>query len=202
MEAINKSVQDKEKQNSKTSCSELEVHNPRFYFISFVMDWYELGKRIGFYNETVPTSEMMELRRQVIIALLKNGLLANAPHLDDVVRGDGYISADLDFDLDNLNTEDDSSFIFSKKGTSADAPIELSCDKDLVSRVEESVVLYLNSSSLYLERYESREIVGREDRKINGKTLDVIKVHVKYYDIFGKTTSQHLVEWFFKNTLC
>ena len=50
MEAINKSVQDKEKRNSKTSCSELEVHNPRFYIITFVMDWYELGKRIGFYK--------------------------------------------------------------------------------------------------------------------------------------------------------
>ena len=199
MEAINKSVQDKEKRNSKTACSELEVHNPRFYIISFVMDWYELGKRIGFYKEAVPTSKTMELRRQVIIALLKNDLLANAPHLDDVVRGDGYISTDLDFDLGNLNTEDDSSFIISKKGTSADDPIILSCDKELVGKVEESIVLYLNSSSLYLERYESREIVGREDRKINGKTLDVIKVHVKYYDIFGKTTSQHLEELFFKN---
>lgn len=137
MEAINKSVQDKQKRNCKTSCSEFEVHNPRFYIIPFVMDWYELGKRIGFYN-----------------------------------------------------------------GTSADDPIELSCDKDFVSQVEESVVLYLNSISLNLEQYESREIVGREDRKINGETLDVIKVHVKYYDIFGKRTFQHLVMWFFKNTLC
>ena len=199
MEAINKSVQDKEKRNSKTACSELEVHNPRFYIISFVMDWYELGKRIGFYKEAVPTSKTMELRRQVIIALLKNDLLANAPHLDDVVRGDGHISTDLDFDLGNLNTEDDSSFIISKKGTSADDPIILSCDKELVGKVEESIVLYLNSSSLYLEQYESREIVGREGRKINGETLDVLKVHVKYYDIFGKTTSQHLEELFFKN---
>ena len=199
MEAINKSVQDKEKRNSKTACSELEVHNPRFYIISFVMDWYELGKRIGFYNEAVPTSKTMELRRQVIIALLKNDLLANAPHLDDVVRGDGNISADLDFDMDKYTSEDDSSFIISKKGTSVDDPIILSCDKELVGKVEESVVLYLNSSSLYLEQYESREIVGREDRKINGETLDVLKVHVKYYDIFGKTTSQHLEELFFKN---
>lgn len=202
MEALNKSIQDKEKHNSKTSCSELEVHNPRFYIIFHVIDLYELGKRIGFYNEAVPTSKTMELRRQVIITLQKNELLANAPLLDDVVRGDGYIGADLDFDLDNLKTEDDSSFIISKKGTSADDPIILSCDKELVGKVEVSIVLYLNSSSLYLERYESREIVGREDRKINGETLDVIKVHVKYYDIFGKTTSQHLVECFFKNTLC
>ena len=201
MEAINKSVQDKEKRNSKTACSELEVHNPRFYIISFVMDWYELGKRIGFYKEAVPTSKTMELRRQVIIALLNNDLLANAPHLDDVVRGDGYISTDLDFDLGNLNTEDDSSFIISKKGTSADDPIILSCDKELVGNVEESVVLYLNNCGLYLEQYESREIVGKESRKIKGKSFDVVKVHVKYNDIFGKTTSQHLVEWFFKNTL-
>lgn len=199
MKKNNNSVQNKEKRNCKSSCSELEVHNPRFYIISFVMDWYELGKRIGFFNEAVPTSKTMELRRQVIIALLKNDLLANAPHLDDVVRGDGYISTDLDFDLGNLNTEDDSSFIISKKGTSADDPIILSCDKELVGKVEESIVLYLNSSSLYLEQYESREIVGREDRKINGETLDVLKVHVKYYDIFGKTTSQHLEELFFKN---
>ena len=137
MEAINKSVQDKQKHNCKTSCSEFEVHNPRFYIIPFVMDWHELGKRFGFYNRT-----------------------------------------------------------------SADDPIELSCDKDFVSQVEESVVLYLNSISLYLEQYECREIVGREDRKINGETLDVIKVHVKHYDILGETTSQHLVMWFFKNTLC
>lgn len=202
MEDNNKSVQNKEKRNGKSSCSELEVHNPRFYLIFYVIDSYELGKRIGFYNEAMPTSKMMELRRQVIITLLKNGLLVSSPQLDDIVRGDGYISADLNFDLDNFHTEDDSSFIISKKGTSADDPIILSCDKDLVGQVEESIVLYLNNSSLYLEQYESREIVGREGRKINVESFDLVKVHVKYYDIFGRLTSQHLVEWFFKNTLC
>ena len=199
MKVDNNCVQNKGKSNSITSGSELEVHNPRFYIISHVIDLYELGKRIGFYNEDVPTSTMMELKQQVIIALLKNDLLVNALLLDDVVRGDGYISNDLDFDLNDLNTKDESSFIISKKGTSTDDPIILSCDKELVGKVEESIVLYLNSSSLYLEQYESREIVGREDRKINGETLDVLKVHVKYYDIFGKTTSQHLEELFFKN---
>ena len=100
MEAINKSVQDKEKRNSKTACSELEVHNPRFYIISFVMDWYELGKRIGFYKEAVPTRKTMELRRQVIIALLKNDVVANARHLDDVARGGDNSVTELHFAFD------------------------------------------------------------------------------------------------------
>ena len=89
-------------------------------------------------------------------------------------------------------------FMFSRKGTSPDIPILLSCDKELTDKIEERIVLYLINSGLHIEYYEDREIVGRENRIINGASFDIIIVLVSYFNIFGKLTSQHLEELFFK----
>ena len=41
-------------------------------------------------------------------------------------------------------------------------------------------------------------MIGIKSRTINGEVFDVYTVRIKYLDIFGRMTSQHLVEWFFK----
>lgn len=89
--------------------------------------------------------------------------------------------------------------MYSNKGTSTEYPITLYCKKELARDVEIAILNTLLDCRLYLEQYENVDIVGIEERTINGESYDVATLHIKYYNIFGKMTSQHLSEWFFIN---
>lgn len=179
---------------------DVRIRKSYSYFVFFAMDSHELGKRIGFYDDTLSSGRKWDLIKQVAIALLKNGLLVHTFNLENLLHNDGHFSSSIDFDPENLASVDKVDFIISNKGTSPNTPILLFCTSEWVCQVEECIVRYLNSSSMYLEQYESREIVGRESRTINGKTFDVVIVFVELYDIFGRIISHHLTEWFFLNS--
>lgn len=89
--------------------------------------------------------------------------------------------------------------MYSNKGTSPEYPITLYCKKELAGDVETAILNTLLDCRLYLEQYENVDIVGIEERTINGESYDVATLHIQYYNIFGKMTSQHLSEWFFRN---
>lgn len=179
---------------------DVRIRKSYSYFVFFAMDSHELGKRIGFYDDTLTSGRKWDLIKQVAIALQRNGLLVHTLNLENILHNDGHFSSSIDFDPENLASVDKVDFIISNKGTSPDTPILLFCASEWVCQVEECIVRYLNSSGMYLEQYERREIVGRESRTINGKTYDVVIVFVELYDIFGRITSHHLTEWFFLNS--
>ena len=121
------------------------------------------------------------------------------PNIADYIRLDAFIMSNPNIDTSNINLEGGGKVSIIRKGTSPEEPITLSCPRELVKEVEERIMLYLIESFVYLPKYERWDMVNIESRTINGKVFDVCTVHVSFYDIFGKMTSQHLTEWFFLN---
>jgi hypothetical protein len=89
--------------------------------------------------------------------------------------------------------------MYSNKGTTPEYPITLYCKKELARDVEMAILNTLLDCRLYLEQFENVDIVDIEERSINGELFDVATLHIQYYNIFGRQTSQHLSEWYFHN---
>lgn len=179
--------------------SELKITRKNSYFFSYPIDFKIVARRIGFHNDQDIPKDTRRLMSLVIDALYTNDLLMTKPNVADYIRLDAFIMANPNIDTSDITIEGGGGFSIIRKGASPEEPIILSCPRELVKEVEERIMLYLIESFVYLPKYERWDIVNIESKTINGKVFDVCTVHVSFYDIFGTMTSQHLVEWFFKN---
>lgn len=178
---------------------ELDIVRKRSYFFLYPIDFHVVANNIGFHYEKEASSNTKQLFSWVIDTLYTNGLLMIKPNIADYIRLDAFIMSNPNIDTSNINLEGGGKVSIIRKGTSPEEPITLSCPRELVKEIEERIMLYLIESFVYLPKYERWDMVNIESRTINGKVFDVCTVHVSFYDIFGKMTSQHLTEWFFLN---
>ena len=179
---------------------ELDVVRKRSYFFLYPIDFHVVANNIGFHYEKETSSDTKQMFSWVIDTLYTNGLLMIKPNIADYIRLDAFIMSNPNIDTSDINLEGGGKVSILRKGTSPEDPISLSCPHFLVKDVEERIILYLTESIVYIPRYEDWETVGIESRTINGKVFDVGTVRIRYLDIFGRMTSQHLIEWFFINT--
>lgn len=184
---------------SKSVISELDVVRKRSYLFLYPIDFYIVAKNIGFHHDKEDSPETKKLMSLVIDALYSNDLLMVKPNVADYIRLDAFIMSNPNIDTRDITLEGGGSVSIIRKGTSPEEPIVLSCPPSMVKDVEERIILYLTQSVVYIPRYEDWEMTSIESRTIYGKAFDVSTVRIRYFDIFGKMTSQHLTEWFFCN---
>ncbi len=132
--------------------------------------------------------------------MYENGLLIENYEIGNYARLDAYITSNPNFDLRDVSIEGGGNCAILRKGTSSEDPIILSCPKELERDVVERIIYYLIESIVYLPHYECWNMIRIENRQIDGEMFDVGIVLVRYFDILGRMTSRHLVEWFFKGS--
>lgn len=135
----------------------------------------------------------------VLYALYENGLLSERISIANYIQLEAFITSSPSIDTRDITLEGGGGCAYIRKGISPESPITISCPDDLIKDVIERIVIYITECRLYIPRYESWDVINIESRIINGEVCYVCTVQVGFYNIFGKTTSQHLVEWFFKN---
>ena len=185
---------------SRRIVPELDVVRKCSYFFLYPDDFYTVAERIGFHYNKEASSDKKQLFSYVIDALYSNDLLMVKLNIVDYIRLDAFIMSNPNIDTSDIHLEGGGTISIIRKGTSPEDPIVLSCPRFLVKDVEERIILYLTESIVYIPKYEDWEMIGIENRTISGKVFDVGTVRIRYLDIFGKMTSQHLVEFFFHNT--
>ncbi len=175
----------------------LDIHKRRSYFVFFPSDFHEVKYRLALRRNEELDEGTKRLMSYVLHALYGNGLLSENISIANYLQLEALITSNPNIDTRDISLEGGCAYI--RKGVSPESPIILSCPDDLIRDVIERIVIYITECRLYIPRYESWDVINIEDRTINGEQCYVCTVHVRYYDIFGKTTSQHLVKWFFKN---
>ena len=177
----------------------LEIHKWRSYFIFYPRDFQEVKYRLALRRNEDIDDETKRLMSYVLYALYENGLLSENISIANYLQLEAFITSNPNIDTRDITLEGGGGCAYIRKGISAESPINLSCPDDQIKDVIERIVIYITECRLYIPRYESWDVINIEDRTINGVLCYVCTVHVRFYNIFGKTTSQHLVEWFFKN---
>ena len=176
----------------------LEVHKWRSYFVFFPKGFREVKYRLALRHNEELDEETKKLMSYVLYALYENGLLSESISIANYLQLEAFITSNPNIDTRDITLEGGGGCAYIRKGISAESPITISCPDDLVRDVIKRIVIYIIECRLYIPRYESWDVINIESRTINGKVCYACTVHVRYYNIFGKTTSQHLVEWFFQ----
>lgn len=179
----------------------LEVHKWRSYFVFFPRDFHEVKYRLALRHNEDIDDKTKRLMSYVLYALYKNGLLSESISIANYLQLDAFITSNPNIDTRDTYLEGGGGCAYIRKGISPESPIIISCPDDLIRDAINRIVIYITECRLYIPRYESWDVIDIESQTINGASCFVCTVHVSYYNIFGKTTSQHLVEWYFKNTL-
>lgn len=177
----------------------LEIFKWRSYFVFFPNDFREVKYRLALRHYEELDDETKRLMSYVLYALYENGLLSESISIANYLQLEAFITSNPNIDTRDITLEGGGGCAYIKKGISPESPIIMSCPDDLVRDAIERIVIYITECRLYLPQYESWDVVNIERKTINGEVCYVCTVHVRYYNIFGKTTSQHMVEWYFKN---
>lgn len=177
----------------------LEVYKWRSYFVFFPRDFREVKYRLALRRDEELDKATKRLMSYVLYALYENGLLSESISIANYLQLEAFITSNPNIDTRDITLEGGGGCAYIRKGISPESPIIVSCPDDLVRDAIERIVIYITECRLYLPQYESWDVVNIERKTINGEVCYVCTVHVRYYNIFGKTTSQHMVEWYFKN---
>lgn len=177
----------------------LEVHKWCSYFVFFPRDFREVMYRLALRRNEELDEKTKRLMSYVLYALYENRLLSESISIANYLQLEAFITSNPNIDTRDITLDGGGGCAYIRKGISPESPITISCPDDLIKDVIERIVIYITEGRLYIPRYESWNVINIESRTINGEVRYVCTVQVRFYNIFGKTTSQHLVEWFFKN---
>ena len=184
------------KENNTDTLEVLKWHS---YFVFFPQDFREVKFRLALRHNEELDEGTKRLMSHVLYALYENGLLSESISIANFLQLEAFITSNPNIDTRDITLEGGGGCAYIRKGISPESPITLSCPEDLIDNIIERIVFYITECRLYIPRYESWDVINIESRVVDNVSCYVCTVHVRFYNIFGNTTSQHLVEWYFKN---